>query len=52
MDRNYGRGAARRIFWLGILDRNYEGFVRFFCGDRELSLLSSVITQRREVSVS
>ena len=32
MDRNYGRGAARRIFWRGILNRNYEGFIRFFCG--------------------
>ena len=30
MDRSYGRGAARRIFWQGILDRSYEGFIRFF----------------------
>ena len=41
MDRSYGRGAARRIFWQGILDRSYEGFIRFFvatlCCRRQLN---------------
>ena len=41
MDRSYGRGAARRIFWQGILDRSYEGVIRFFvatlCCRRQLN---------------